>query len=107
MTDLTIPDSRTTGKRAWVTEITGRHAEYGLNRCFPRTFRAADLIHVTLQDGKIYEVCCPDQRQRYLLAVRETGPIKMDWRSVYDRASDMDRAASKRCVQEYVSRIDP
>jgi hypothetical protein len=72
MKAITIPDSRSTGKRAWVAEITGRHAEFGLNRRFARTFRAEGAIHVTLHPGTIYEVFCPDQRQRYFAAVRGT-----------------------------------
>jgi hypothetical protein len=107
MTDLTIPDSRTTGKRAWVAEITGRHAEYGLNRRFARTFRAGGAIHITPHPGIVYEVCCPDLRQRYFAAVRGTELKELGWQEVYGYADDMDANRAHKWVPEYKSRIDP
>jgi hypothetical protein len=88
-----------TGKRAWVAEIVGRHAQYGLDRRFPRAARDGRTLHVTLHSGKIYDVCCPERKEWFFVAVRDADLIELDWRSVYARASDMDSAAIEKWLQ--------
>jgi hypothetical protein len=68
---LSLSDTRLVGASAWVAEIVGTDPQYHFSRCFLHTERRAKTITVSLEPGKVSEVCCPDQDERYFVELRK------------------------------------
>jgi hypothetical protein len=81
---LTLSDTRLDGANAWVAELTGLDPKFAFARRFLSTDRKSRTITVDLQPGKVYEVHCPDQDERYFAEVRKGLLTRISRASVRD-----------------------
>jgi hypothetical protein len=95
---LTLSDTRLDGQNAWVAEITGTDPQYIFSRRFLRTDRKSRTITVTLEPGKVYEVCCPDQDERYFLELRKGSLTRISQASVREHFNWLEK---ERTIQRH------
>lgn len=89
---LTLSDTRLDGRNAWVAEIMGTDPKFVFARRFLRTERRAKTITVGLDPGKIYEVNCPDQEERYFVEPRRGQLRRLSHGSVREHFVDLEES---------------